>query len=127
MAKFLVQALAKQGFEGHFRAGRMWPSSAPTEVEVVDSEEDPKPDPSKGIVLGTRSFKAVSNDPFINVRAPGDPLDAAKEASQAPVLRERIKQLEAENQRLQAELASSRGEGAEHEKRGRRGGERGGG
>ena len=117
MAKFLVQSVSKQdfGFQGHFRAGRMWPSSEPTEIEVVDSEEDPNPDPSKGIVLGTRSFKAVSNDPFLSVRLPGDPLAMANDAGDVPALREWVKQLEAEHQRLQAELA------AEHEKRRRRG------
>jgi hypothetical protein len=117
MPKFMVQAVSRPGYDGSWRAGRKWPSSGPTEVELVDGDADPEHDPAKGIRLGKKSFDALKADPNLVVRQPGDPVQNAQTAEQ----------LLQDNERLKAEIAALRGQGqatadgGEHSERRKRG------
>lgn len=77
--KFHVQAVTRAGHDGAWRAGRKWPSGSPTPIEVVDHEEDPPHDPAKGIVVGKKTYGVLKADPNLTLRAPGDPLETAKD------------------------------------------------
>jgi len=110
MAKFLVQAVARQGYDGLFRAGVKWFSSGPTEVEVVDSDEDPPRDPKKGVQLGKKSWAAVMEDAQLTKVPAGDPLALAKQSEDIAVLRREIERLSAENAALKTGGAGSASE-----------------
>lgn len=103
MPKFMVQAVQRQGYDGSWRAGRKWPSSAPVEVEVVNQKEDPAASPEKGIQLGTDSWKKIQGDPSLRVLPAGDPLAMARAAEDVPTLKAEIERLATENERLRTE------------------------
>ena len=101
--KFHVQAVPRPGHDGSYRAGRKWPSGAPTPVEVLDQDEDPPHDPTKGVRIGKATYEILKKDPHLTVRAPGDPLTVAQDHAA----------LVAENARLKEENARLKGgEGA---------------
>lgn len=41
-----VRAMAREGYSGFWSAGRLWPSATARTVELVDQDDDPKPDPA---------------------------------------------------------------------------------
>lgn len=117
MAKFLVQAVSRQGYDGIWRAGHKWPSSAPAEVEVLDVDEDPQRDPKKGIVLGKKSWASIMEDGQLTKAPAGDPLAILKQSSDIEALRREVERLTAENAALRggqpAESPSTR-KGGKH-------------
>lgn len=112
MAKFQVQAVTRQGFPGSYRAGRFWPSNAPTEIEVVEQDADPEPDPkdpNRGIVVGRRNFEALHKDPNLRVVPAGDPMAIAKASEDVPELRRVIDRQAEEIRELQKRLGQQEG------------------
>lgn len=101
MAKFVVQALNRPGFDGSFRGGRKWPSATPTPVEVVEQPngEDPPHDETKGLRIGTKTFKMLQADANLRVMPEGDQLKSAGD----------MDTLRAENERLQQEIRQLKG------------------
>jgi hypothetical protein len=97
--KFHVQAISRPGHDGAWRAGRKWPSGAPTVVEVVDDPQDPPHDPAKGVRIGRQTYEAIKADRHLTIRAPGDPLEHAQTHEA----------LMAENARMKEELARLKG------------------
>jgi hypothetical protein len=61
-----VRAVARQGYQGVFRAGRMWPSGEDTVVEVFDQDDDPTPFDT--IKIGRRSLIAIEQDARLAIR-----------------------------------------------------------
>ncbi len=104
MAKYIVQAVARQGYDGLFRAGYKWSSAGPTEVEVVDSDEDPPREPGKGIRLGRTSWKAIMEDAQLTKLQAGDPLAAVRASTDIEALRKEVERLTNENASLKARL-----------------------
>lgn len=105
MPKFHVQAVSREGHQGSFRQGRFWPSSGPTEIEVVDTEADPVAAEGEPPIeattrtkFGTKAYAVLQADPNLIVRPPGDPMASAQT----------LAQLQAHNARLEAELAQFR-------------------
>lgn len=122
--KFVVQAVERSGYGGSWRAGRFWPSSAPTEIEVVEGTkdgEDPPEDLGKGLQVGTKAFEALKNDRTLRVVPAGDPMAMAKAAKDVPTLRAEVERLTAENQRLKDQAASSGGHAGGRPKRSEQG------
>ena len=107
-AKFLIQSVQRQGYEGSYRAGRKWASKAPTLVEIVDADDDPTPDPAKPVPhlqIGKKSFEAIKADPTLRVLPEGDPLALARASDDVVELRAQIDRLTAENERLKGAAA----------------------
>jgi hypothetical protein len=96
MAKMLVRAVTRPGYDGAWRAGRKWLSGEDTEVEVVEQDDDPGQEPGKGLRVGKKTFEILKKDPNIVVRAPGDPLETAGAVDEAKGLKARVAELEAQ-------------------------------
>lgn len=107
MSKFLVQAARRSGFAGVWRAGRLWPSESPIEVEVLEQDECPQvpvegakpprmqPDPSR---IGRVAFAAVMKDGRLS-KTPVDARDAANSMA-------KVVELGEENAALRADAAA---------------------
>lgn len=63
-----VTALAREGFPGIYRAGRLWPGGQQVEVGVYDCEEDPAQVDGESLRIGLQSLKAIEEDPRISVK-----------------------------------------------------------
>ncbi len=111
MPKFHVQAVARAGYPGSFRAQRFWPSNEATEVELLEQDDDPAPDPAKGVQIGKRTYEQLKADPNLVLRQPGDPLLNMQTAEQQTAELDRLR---AENADLKSQLAAGRGE-SKHE------------
>lgn len=104
VSKFVVQALNRPGHDGAWRAGRLWRSAGPTDIEVVDSQDDPVPGKDdKALRVGKTTFNALMADGNLRVMPAGDPMAMARAAKDLDVvleenaqLRKRIAELEAE-------------------------------
>jgi hypothetical protein len=110
MARFQVQALDRPGYDGSWRGGRKWLSSASTCVEVIDDDEDPKPRVEDEVLrIGKKTFKSLQDDQHLRVVPDGDPMALAQAANDVGTLRKELERLVGENARLQDELSHARG------------------
>lgn len=122
--KFVVQAVAREGYDGAFRAGRKWPAGTGTEIEVVETKEvkdaegkvvqeagrDPDEKPTDGrIVVGTKTLDRLRADPNLRVVPAGDIMALARASTDVVHLRSEVERLTLENQRLQDELTKRHG------------------
>jgi hypothetical protein len=73
------------GWDSVGRAGRRWPATG-TEVEFVDSDEDPPNEPGKPVRIGRKSLEALRADPRINVSTKEAPEDVEKLKAQLDAL-----------------------------------------
>lgn len=115
MPKYIVQAVRREGHDGVWRAGRKWASDAPTEIEVLDQDDDGAVIETKDAagrvvstiknptVVGRRSFEAMKADGRISIRpAEGGHAEAAANPD-VQRLRDQVQALEAELTRARAE------------------------
>jgi hypothetical protein len=124
MAKYIVQAVRREGFNGAWRAQREW-SHDPTEVEVLDQEEDPmvevvdnqgkKRQAVHPTRLGQRSWGELMKDGRLS-KTPVDAINAAALEAELARLRRRLAELEGElgaaqtkNQALEQQMTERAG------------------
>ncbi len=67
--RYIVKAQEREGFHGFFSAGRHWPSSAPSIVEVHDQDHDPVPFDQRKI--GKLSLATLVQEKFLLVGRDG--------------------------------------------------------
>lgn len=107
MAKFLVQAVKRPGFDSVSRGGRAWPSAAPVEVEVLDQDECPKVDHvvDGKVIRQTLDPKRIGRTAWALVMAEGRLSKTPAGLANVPDPMARIADLEAENAALKAQVA----------------------
>jgi hypothetical protein len=107
MAKILISAIRRPGYPGTYRAGRLWSSEQPTEIEVVDQDEDPEQKPDEPIKVGRKTFALLESDQKLSVRPAGDPIALARSTQDIETLRADYERLAAENEQLKAQLGTA--------------------
>lgn len=110
--KWMVQAADRTslGHPGSWRAGQFFASGAPTEVEVVDQDEDPARDPDKDtgtLKVGRKSWEAIQRDKTLAKWPAGDESKGAKTSEDVGELRSMVERLTNENNRLKAQIAEA--------------------
>lgn len=121
MAKFSVRAVKREGFDGTWRAGRLWPSGGSVEIEVLDQDDCPRVaadvpvgaaarDMLDPVRLGRKAFRDIEADPRIAIKPAGDLLAAVLPSNSQAVAALKAQTAELDELRAEAmKLAAENG------------------